>query len=100
MTKPKNARPTTETQVEKKPTGRPPGSPNVRETAVAVPSRCNACGSTERGPYLDKTELEFGGIDSAGKPFTHIVRRRVRCGSCGQMRIDVTRENRLATVRN
>lgn len=88
MAKPNNA------PTEKKPTGRPPGSPNVRETAVAVPSRCNACGSTERGPYLDKTELEFGGIDSQGKPFTHIVRRRVRCESCGQMRIDLTRENR------
>jgi hypothetical protein len=91
MTKPKNS----STLTEKKPTGRPLGSPNVRETAVAVPSRCNACGSTERGPYLDKTELEFGGVDGAGQLFTHIVRRRVQCENCGQLRIDVTRENRV-----
>jgi hypothetical protein len=95
MAKPKHANQTTEAPTEKKPIGRPPGSPNVKETAVAVPSRCNACGSTERGPYLDKTELDFGGVDSQGKQFTHIVRRRVRCAGCGQMRIDVTRENRV-----
>lgn len=95
MTRPKNAKPTTEIQTEKKPTGRPPGSPNVRETAVAVPSRCNACGSTERGPYLDRHEQEYSGVDSKGQPFTHIVRRRVRYAGCGQMRIDVTRENRV-----
>lgn len=94
MAKPKHANQTTN-ETEKKPIGRPPGSPNVRETAVAVPSRCNACASTERGPYLDKTELEFGGVDSQGQPFTHIVRRRVQCAGCGQMRIDVTRENRV-----
>ncbi|WLD10473.1 hypothetical protein [Planctellipticum variicoloris] len=99
MTKPKNVRPTTEPQTEKKPIGRPPGSPNVRETAVAVPSRCNACGSTEREPYLDRNDLEFAGVDSGGKAFTHIVRRRVRCAGCGQMRIDVTRENRVPPSR-
>lgn len=47
------------------------------------------------GTVLDKTELELDGIDSQGKPFTHIVRRRVQCEGCGQMRIDVTRENRV-----
>lgn len=96
MTKPKNANQPNSAPTEKKPIGRPPGSPNVKETAVAVPSRCNACGSTERGPYLGKTELEFGGVDSEGRPFTHIVRRRVRCTNCEQQRIDVTRENRVS----
>lgn len=77
----------------KKTKGRPAGSPNVSTTADVHPSRCPQCGSTERGPYLSSTEQPYPGIHD-GAPYTHIVRRRVQCQGCGQMRIDRTFENR------
>lgn len=72
--------------------GRPPGSPNVK-TVVDVPaSRCPICNSTERSDYLDRTGQEIEGLDSDGKPYDLIVRRRTRCLGCGQLRIDRTFE--------
>lgn len=73
--------------------GRPTGAKNVHLESDAPASRCPSCGSTRRGPYLDKHVQEFAG-EHAGEPFTHIIRRRVRCADCGQLRIDKTRENR------
>jgi len=73
--------------------GRPAGSTNVRATATTTLSRCPSCDSTER-EVLGKTEQEYRGREkSDGTPYTHIVRRRVRC-ECGQIRIDLTYENR------
>ena len=76
--------------------GRPKGSKNRLAPVVAAPaSECPApgCGSTERGPYLDRTEQAYDGLID-GKPYTHIVRRRCRCLACGQLRIDRTYERR------
>jgi hypothetical protein len=81
--------------MSKKP-GRPTGSPNVDATAQASPSRCPACDSTDRGPYMGSPNVqEFGGVKD-GQPYTHIVRRRCQCTACWQIRIDVSYENRTA----
>jgi len=72
--------------------GRPKGSPNVKAIAEAVPSRCAVCNSTEATKLGDRNIQEFEGIDSDGKPFNQIVRQRVQCDSCGQVRIDNSRE--------
>ncbi len=72
--------------------GRPVGATNVRDTADAMPSACPKCGSTKRGPYLDRHVRAYTGLMN-GQPYTHIVRRRVRCADCAQMRIDRTFEN-------
>jgi DNA-directed RNA polymerase subunit RPC12/RpoP len=76
--------------------GRPKGSPNVKDTAELTPSRCPDCGSTDRAVEGDRVTLEYGGTDSAGRPFTHIIRQRVTCADCGKARIDVSREYRPA----
>lgn len=69
--------------------GRPPGAENVKDQTVSKPSRCtaNGCDSTERST-LNTTEQEHSGLDGDGKPYTHIIRRRVQCKACGQVRID------------
>lgn len=36
---------------------------------------------------------EYSGETAEGEPFTHIVRQRVQCGHCGQIRIDRILEN-------
>lgn len=74
-------------------TGRPPGAPNIQTETVTTPSRCASCGSTER-ETLQTTEQDHGGVDDQGEPYTHIIRRRVRCTACSQVRIDRTYENR------
>ncbi|WP_254512865.1 hypothetical protein [Anatilimnocola floriformis] len=68
-------------------TGRPPGSPNVKEVVDVEPSRCPKCKSSERGPYLNTTRREFKG---AGTPFCALLFRRCQCLNCGQIRIDRT----------
>lgn len=70
--------------------GRPPGAKQLKapETAGEL-TRCPACGSTNRDPYLTKDVQVYAGIDLVtGKPYTAIVRRRCRCTDCGQHRID------------
>lgn len=69
--------------------GRPQGSPNVKDQTVSKPSRCirPGCGCTER-VVLQTTTQEYAGLDGDGRPYTHIIRRRVRCTACGQVRID------------
>lgn len=58
-------------------------------------SRCPKCGSTRR-TRLRQTQIQaHGGETPAGLPYTHIVRRWVECVACGQVRIDITRENRI-----
>lgn len=75
--------------------GRPTGSPNVKAATVSKPSQCIQanCQSTER-EVLNTTETAYSGIDGDGRKYTHIVRRRVRCKACGQVRIDRELVNR------
>lgn len=81
-------------QHPEKPLGRPPASPNIKSEAQAQPSRCKKCGSTERSKYFGVAEVqEFNGLND-GEPYTHIVRRRCTCKSCGQNRFDKSFENR------
>lgn len=80
-----------------KPAGRPAGKPNhPLAQADAVPSRCPKCGSTERGPYISKTEQDVTGVDPA---YTHVIWRRTKCLACGQHRSDRSYENRTAQAR-
>jgi len=92
-TKPKaEPKPTTE---EKPKGGRPEGAKTQpRPEAVAVPTRCPVCGSTERKPYTQTRVQEWAGTDPDGHPYTHIVRRWTACAACGQARIDRVYENR------
>jgi DNA-directed RNA polymerase subunit RPC12/RpoP len=77
----------------KKP-GRPKGSKNAdAPTAEGQLTRCPRCGSTQRGRYLPRRELEHAG-EEGGEPYTHTVWRRCRCENCGQHRVDRHRENR------
>lgn len=79
---------------EQKKIGRPEGSPN-REylQADAPPSKCPACQSTERGPYVDKVDQPIVGVHD-GKPHTHVVWRGCKCLQCNQWRRDRSFENR------
>lgn len=81
-----------------RPAGRPAGSKTTKNTADAFPSRCPACDSTERTPYTNTLEQPYAGIDAAGNPYTHIIRRNTRCEACGAPRIDRTFENRATTT--
>jgi hypothetical protein len=72
---------------------RPKGSPNVKVTTPAEPSRCHACGSTKRRKLGNRMLQEYGGLTEDGEPFTHIVRQRVQCEHCEQVRIERTLEN-------
>ena len=75
--------------------GRPRGSKTkTKENVAIVATRCPACGCTDRSMYHHRTEQEFSGLAPDGHPYTHIVRRRCWCLSCGQHRIDRTYENR------
>lgn len=79
----------------KKTAGRPAGKPNHQVAhATAVVTACPACGSTEREPYYNRREMAAGGVDSAGKPYTHVIWRRTKCAACGQVRDDRHFENR------
>lgn len=76
--------------------GRPAGSRNRQYVhATAQPSRCPTCGSTEREAYFRTMETEYHGIDPAGQPYTHILRRWTHCAACGQARIDRSYELRV-----
>ncbi len=69
--------------------GRPQGSENVKDQTVSKPSRCirAGCDCTER-EVLKTTSQAHAGLDGDGRPYTHIIRRRVRCTACGQHRVD------------
>ena len=75
--------------------GRPRGSATTAATARGELTRCHACGSTDREPYLSRREQAIAGVDPAGRPYTHVVWRRCRCARCGQYRIDRHTENRV-----
>ena len=73
--------------------GRPRGKPDPPPVLTMTPSRCPKCGSAERGPYFGRTEQATKGVHE-GVAYTHIVRRRVRCAACDQIRIERTPEHR------
>lgn len=72
--------------------GRPKGSNNVKPVTVAEKSRCPSCGATESSRIGNRQVQVYSGLID-GKPFTHIVRQRVLCDFCPQMRIEKTYEN-------
>jgi len=73
--------------------GRPRGSKDGPVAqATVLPSRCPKCGSTKRQDYANKVVQEYSGLDPDGKPYTRIIRRRTKCLSCGQVRMDRTFE--------
>lgn len=75
--------------------GRPQGAATKpKQEAIADPSRCGKCGSTNREPYHHKREMEYAGVDSSGKAYTHVVWRHTSCSDCGQARVDRALENR------
>lgn len=80
--------------------GRPKDSKNITTIAIAEPSRCPVCESTERAPYTNTTELDYAGMTSDGLPYTHVVWRSTHCLNCGQHRRDKALENRLNTACN
>lgn len=67
--------------------------PKTREVAVSTPSRCPQCGSTDQKKVGNRQYQPYPGETADGEPFTHIVRQRVQCGCCGQIRIDRILEN-------
>ena len=71
--------------------GRPAGAPNITETADAIPSACNKCGSTRRAAYTNRREQPFQGVYRGAK-YNRIVRHSTRCLDCQQTRIDRTFE--------
>lgn len=70
------------------------GAKNVSATAVHMPSRCHICGSTERGPYSNRTEQECITTIGDGIPVTHIIQQLTHCKNCGAARYDRSFENR------
>jgi len=69
--------------------GRPQHAKNIDRIADVEPSRCPACGSTNRGPYVGTCLVQdYEGHTADGRPYNRIVRRRCHCADCGQLRID------------
>ena len=87
-----------ENQSEPKKRGRPAGSRTADlPHCELVKSRCPACGSTDRARYHDSTTrvLRHAGTTQDGRPYNVVVRKRTWCLACGQVRIDVSYENRV-----
>lgn len=76
--------------LESDPRGRPRGSPNRQVEQVDVPaSSCTKCGSTRRGAYFNRRDVQLQGVcPRTGTAFTKIVYRRTACLDCGQHRDD------------
>jgi hypothetical protein len=72
--------------------GRPAGSrTRPRDEVMCDPSRCKACGSTNRIAYSGKPIVQFApGKDPQGRPFTHVITRNTECSDCHQRRRDVS----------
>jgi hypothetical protein len=68
---------------------RRPGRPKGSKTApplvvVEVPAKCPRCGSVEREVEHTISDRPISGSDSLGRPFTHVIHKRVRCTNCSQ----------------
>ena len=70
---------------------RPKGTANTKTVVTVEPSRCPACNSTRRTRYRGRIVQPYEALDTDGRPFTAIIRRRTMCEDCGQWRIDQTR---------
>lgn len=70
--------------------GRPPGAANRQvQHAEGQLTSCAKCGSTNRGPYFNRRDVQVEGVHLVtGRPFTSIVIRRTACLDCGQHRDD------------
>ena len=81
--------------------GRPTGSRNKQlPVAEQQLSRCHGCSSTEKKSTGQSPVIqEYSGVYD-GKPYTHIIRRRVVCTDCGQHRMDRNYENRVSGSKN
>lgn len=74
--------------------GRPAGAKTNKQAPVTGDkTRCPKCDSTEREAYFATVEHAVEGVRDE-KPYTHVVWRRTRCRSCGQIRQDRFYENR------
>jgi hypothetical protein len=69
--------------------------PKKARPVEARPTRCQACGSTQRTGYHRTIETDYTGLAPDGQPCTHVVRRWTACAACGQQRVDRSYENRL-----
>lgn len=84
---------------KKRRVGRPKGSKagNIVWIDVVEP-RCPKCDCTDRDWYGAVIVQDFEGVDAAGKDYNQILRRRTRCASCGQIRMErsfrLTRKSR------
>jgi hypothetical protein len=89
--KPKPKQPSTRNQQPSR-GGRPAGSrTKPRDEVMCDPSRCKACGSTNRIAYSGKPIVQFApGKDPQGRPFTHVITRNTECSDCHQRRRDVS----------
>lgn len=76
-----------------KPAGRPRGAKNVTTIVDVQPSRCPACGTTEKSYTGSRTVQDFVG-NHAGATFTRVIRRRCICANaaCSQVWIERTYE--------
>lgn len=74
-----------------KPRGRPKGAKTKDAPVVeVVPTRCPACGSTQRGSYFGTPRhLKIKGIND-GVEYVSITYRRCKCTKCGQLRMEKT----------
>ena len=81
---------------EKKKAGRPVGTPNTKNTTVAVvPAACPRCSSTEREAVRIVRKRELPGTAPNGQPRTHVVWRRVRCRNCRQYFVELEHQNHV-----
>ena len=89
--RPKPKQPSTSNQQSSR-GGRPAGSrTRPRDEVMCDPSRCKACGSTNRIAYSGKPIVQFApGKDPQGRPFTHVITRNTECSDCHQRRRDVS----------
>lgn len=74
--------------------GRSKESRNVDVVQTVYLSRCPKCGKTDRAKYRLTGSVAHAGTTSDGQEYTHVVRRRTKCLSCGKPRIDRFFENR------
>lgn len=64
------------------------GRPNVKQVIVWEPSQCPSCGSSDRAEYEGVRRTPCSKTLADGRVVTAILRRRTKCLSCGQIRID------------
>lgn len=68
---------------------RPKGSKtqNIPVINRPEPIHCPVCGSIEKEGALQTITYPYAGIVN-GREYTKVIRRRIRCADCGQIRIE------------